>query len=486
MLRATLRRGLVPVLFAVALTAPALWQEGRAQDAASLRFGAEGFSLENGMQVVVIPNHRVPAVTQMVWYKAGGADELPGKSGIAHFVEHLMFKGTKDVPPGMFSRIVAQNGGRDNAFTTKDYTVFHQTVAADRLELVMKMEADRMNGLVLNDAVVLPERQVILEERRSRVDNNPAALLDEQMRTAIYLHHPYRIPTIGWENEMERLSTDDALNWYHTWFHPNNAVLVVAGDVTVEQVRAIAEKYYGVIPAQPVPPRVRVKEPPKVATARLVFRSPQVAQASWTRSFLAPSYTGGETKHAYALQVLSEIMGGTATSRLNRSLVIQQKLALSAGAFYNPGTLDLSTFGFYGSPRPDVPVAKLESAVETEIKKLLDHGVTEEELERAKTRMQAEAVYERDSLSEPANIFGAALASGRTIEDVEAWPERIGKVTVDDVNAAAKLVIREQEAVTAVLLPEHVAGAPPGPSSPPPIAGQGRVGDAPALPEPNP
>jgi zinc protease len=479
MLRAMLRRLVVPAVILVTLAAS--WHTGLAQDAASLRFGAEGFTLANGMEVVVIPNHRVPAVTQMVWYKAGAADEPRGKSGIAHFLEHLMFRGTRDVPPGMFSRIVAQNGGRDNAFTAEDYTAFHQTVAADRLELVMKMEADRMNGLVIDDAVVVPERQVILEERRSRIDNSPAALLDEQVRAALYLNHPYRIPTIGWEHEMEQLSTEDAIAWYRTWYHPNNAVLVVAGDVTLDQVRSLAEKYYGVIPAQPVPPRNRVKEPPKVATTRLEMRSPRVAQASWTRSFLAPSYTGGETKHAYPLQVLSEILGGGATSRLNRSLVLQQKLASFAGAYYDPGRLDLSTFGFYASPRGDVPVEKLESAIEAEITKLLDQGVTPEEVERAKTRMQAEAVYERDSLAGPANIFGAALATGRTIEDVEAWPEEIGKVTVDEVNEAAKFVIREQDAVTGILLPEHVTGAPPAAASPPPIAGQGRVGD---LPEP--
>ena len=482
MLRAMVSRVLAASVVVVALAAPAPWQASAAQNAASLRFGAEGFTLANGMQVVVIPNHRVPAVTQMVWYKAGGADEPRGKSGIAHFLEHLMFRGTKDVPPGMFSRIVAQNGGRDNAFTAEDYTAFHQTVASDRLELVMKMEADRMNGLVINDAVVEPERQVILEERRSRIDNSPAALLDEQVRAALYLNHPYRIPTIGWEHEMEQLSTADAIDWYRTWYHPNNAILVVAGDVTIDQVRALAEKYYGVIPAHPVPPRNRVKEPPKVATTRLELRSPRVAQASWSRSFLAPSYTGGETKHAYPLQVLSEILGGGATSRLNRSLVLQQKLAFSAGAYYDPGRLDLSTFGFYASPRGDVTIDKLESAVEAEIDKLLSQGVTPEEVERAKTRMQADAVYERDSLAGPANIFGAALATGRSIEDVESWPGEIGKVTVDEVNAAAKFVIREQDAVTGILLPDHVGGAPPAAVSPPPIAGQGRVGVAPARP----
>jgi zinc protease len=332
----------------------------------------------------------------------------------------------------------------------------------------MKLEADRMNGLVLTDAVVLPEREVIIEERRSRIDNNPSALLDEQVRTAIYLHHPYRIPTIGWEHEMERLSTADAVAFYRAWYHPNNAVLVVTGDVTVDGVRRLAEKYFGPIPAQPVPPRSRVSEPPRVAATRLEFHSPQVAQANWTRSYLAPSYTAGEKKYAYPLQVLAEIVGGGATSRLYRSLVVEQKLALNAGAFYGPGSLDVSTFGFHASPRVGVDIAQIEAAMAAEIKTLLEKGVTPEEVERAKTRMQAEQVYERDSLAGPANIFGAALAVGRTIEDVEAWPERIGKVTAADVDEAAKFVIKDAESVTGILLPEHASGtvAEGGPTSP--------------------
>jgi zinc protease len=441
---------------------------GAAQEPAVPGFGAEGFTLGNGLEVVVIPNHRAPVVTQMVWYKVGGADEPRGKSGIAHFLEHLMFRGTRDVLPGQFSRLVAQNGGRDNAFTAEDYTAYHQTVAADRLPLVMKLEADRMANLQITDAVVLPERQVIIEERRSRIDNNPAALLNEQVNTAIFLNHPYRIPTIGWEHEMETLSTEDAIAHYRTWYAPNNAVLVVAGDVTTAQVKTLAEQYYGPIPARAVPPRHRLSEPPHVATARLEFRSPRVAQASWTRSYLAPSYTGGETRHAYALEVLAQIVGGGATSRLHRALVLEQDIAQSAGAFYDPGRLDLTTFGFYAVPRGDHSVAEVEHAVEAETKTLLAEGVTTEEVERAKSRMIAEAVYARDSISGPANIFGAALADGRSIADVEAWPQRIAAVTVEEVDDAARFVIRESTAVTGVLLPEPTATAalPAAPSAP--------------------
>jgi zinc protease len=418
------------------------------------QFNAKSFTLANGLEVVVIENHRAPIVTQMVWYKVGSADEPRGKTGIAHFLEHLMFKGTKETPPGVFSRIVAQNGGRENAFTTADYTAFFQNVAADRLELVMKLESERMTGLVLNDAVVLPERDVIIEERHTRIDNNPAALLNEQLNTALYLHHPYRNPVIGWEHEMRGLTTEDALAFYHRWYAPNNAVLVVAGDVTVDQVRALAEKYYGPLQAHPVPGRHRVTEPPKVAAARLVMKSARVGEPSWSRNYLAPSYTAGEKQYAYALQVLAEVLGGGSTERLYRTLVLDKGVALDAGAFYNPGALDITTFGFYATPKKDVPISTLEDAFSAVIKSVLADGVSAEDVERAKKRMRAQAVYARDSLDGPARIVGAALANGRKLDEVETWPQHIGAVTVDEVNAAARLVIHEDTAVTGVLLPE--------------------------------
>jgi zinc protease len=416
-------------------------------------FEAHQFTLANGLQVVVIPNHRAPIATQMVWYKVGAADEPRGKSGIAHFLEHLMFRGTKIVPPGAFSRIVAQNGGRDNAFTTRDYTAFFQNVAADRLDLVMRLEADRMANLVITDAVVKPERDVIIEERRQRIDNVPAALFDEQLQTALFLHHPYRIPTIGWEHEMHGLDTADAREFYHRWYAPNNAVLVIAGDVTPEHVKALAEKYFGPIPARAVPPRQRVSEPPKVAAARLTMKSPRVSEISWTREFLAPSYRAGDKQYAYALQVLAEVLGGSAVSPLYKGLVIDKKLALSANAFYDPNALDSATFGFSARLKSGVSVEQFEAAFDAILKAALDRGITTDEVERAKLRMQSSAAYARDSLSGPARIVGAALAIGRSLDDVESWPERIGAVTLDQVYEAAKLVIRDDIAVTGVLQP---------------------------------
>ena len=417
-------------------------------------FKPESFRLPNGLQVVVISNHRAPIVIQMLWYKVGSADEPRGKSGIAHFLEHLMFKGTRSIPPGQFSKIVARNGGQDNAFTSHDYTAYLQRVAKDKLELVMRLEADRMTNLTLTDDVVLPERDVVLEEHGSRTGNNPGAQLYEHSRAALYLHHPYRIPVIGWHNEIGRLATADAIAFYREHYAPNNAILVVAGDVTVDRVKSLAQKYYGPIPRRDVPARVRVTEPEHRAARRVELKSRQVRQPRWSRVFLAPSYVAGRTEHAYALQVLAELFGGGTTSRLYKSLVVGGTLAASASAWYSPNRLDNGEFGVAISPRPGAEMAKLQNAMVGEIDRLLSDGVTADEVKRAKRSLLAGAVYVRDSLRAGPNVFGQALTTGRTIDDVEAWPERIGAVTVDQVNAAMRAVLRDARSVTNVLLPE--------------------------------
>lgn len=427
---------------------------GLALPAHAKLFDAQSFTLKNGLQVVVIPNHRAPIVTQMVWYKAGAADEVVGVSGAAHFLEHLMFRGTKAVPPGEFSRIVAQNGGEENAFTTHDYTAFYQNVAADRLELVMKLEADRMTNLVINDAVVKPEREVIIEERRMRIGNSPSALFDEQLDTALYLHHPYRIPTIGWENEMHKLTAQDEQEFYKRWYAPNNAVLVIAGDATVEKVKALAEKYFGPVPSHPVPVRQRVEEPAKVAAARLSMKSPRVTEIQWSRQWLAPSYNRGDTSEAYPLQVLAEVLGGSAASPLYKGLVIDKSLALSASAYYDPNQFDLTTFGFVATLKHGVTVPDFEAAIDDIVKNAVDGGgITADAVERAKQRMIAAAIYARDSLSGPARIVGTALSLGRSLDEVQNWPDKIAAVTPDQVRAAAKAVIHDDVAVTGVLMP---------------------------------
>ncbi len=447
-MRVRLRRAW-PAACALALLLLAPGPEGSAGAGV---FNPETFTLKNGMVVVVIPNHRVPVVTHMVWYKVGSADEPPGKSGTAHLLEHLMFKGTRKLASGEFSRILARNGGRENAFTSHDYTGYYQSIAVDRLEMVMEMEADRMTNLVFDAKEVEPERQVIFEERRNRTGNNPSALLAEHVNATLYLNHPYRRPIIGWEHEIRGLTIADLKSFYRRWYVPNNAILVVAGDITAEKLRPLAEKTYGRIPAGPARPRVRPGEPPHKAARRVTLKDPRVRQPSWSRTFLAPSYTEGATEQAYALQVLAEVLGG-ATGPLYRSLVVEQKLAVSAGAYFDPDRLGPGTFGFYASPRPGVSMEKLEAAMEAELAKVVDKGVTEKEARRARGRLQAEAVYARDSLGTGARVLGGALAIGLTVEDVESWPERIGAVTVPEINAAARDVLGQAASVTALLLP---------------------------------
>jgi len=426
-----------------------------ADDAAAKVFDPQTFTLANGLQVVVVENHRAPVVTHMVWYKAGAADEKAGKTGIAHFLEHLMFKGTKTVPPGVFSTEVARIGGDENAFTSYDYTAFFQSVAVQRLEDVMRLEADRMVNLVLTDKEVLPERNVILEERRQRIDNEPGSQLGEMMRASLFLNHPYRMPIIGWEREMRELTTADALEWYGRWYAPNNAILIIAGDVTAEQVRPLAEKYYGVIPARTVPERIRPLEPAQFAPRRVVLESTKVQQGQWSRQYQAPGYRLGPKEDAYALELLAEIMGGSTSSRLYRRLVVDDRVASGAGAYFDADNYDLSIFGFYAVPPSGDGAAKVEPVIDEEIARLLRDGVTEEELAAAKKSLLSDAIKARDGLAAPARIIGAGLSTGSTIEDIEAWPDRINAVTVAQVKAAAEHVLQINYSVTGILLPKR-------------------------------
>ena len=418
----------------------------------------ETFTLANGMQVVVVTNRRVPVVSHMVWYKVGAYDHEPGKSGIAHFLEHLMFKGTPTVPPGEFSKIVARNGGRDNAFTSYDFTVFFQNVARDRLELVMTMEADRMVNLRLTDALVYPERDVVLEERRQRTDNQPRDRLAEQVEAALFVNHPYGTPIIGWEHEIRTLSREDAEAFYGSWYAPNNAILVVAGDIDAAELRPLAEKTYGQVPARPVPERRVLEVPPLPPDSRITLRDAEVREPMVQREYLAPSYGHGASEQAYPLQVLGEIMSGGATSRLNKALVVEQRLATAAWLTYAPTERGNATVAIGATPVPGGDIAKTEAALDAEIAKLLKDGVGDEEVATAKKRLLAENAYARDSLQGPAYAVGMALTTGRSLDDVESWPDRIAAVTAAQVAAAARAVLGRPGAVTSLLLPTESKG----------------------------
>ncbi len=417
-------------------------------------FNPETFTLKNGMEVVVVNNPRVPVVTHMVWYRVGSADEGPGESGIAHFLEHLMFKGTKKREPGEFSEIVARNGGQENAFTSHDYTAYFQTIAVDKLETVMELEADRMTNLVITSKEVEPERQVVLEERRSRTDNNPGAILGEHINASLFLNHPYRNPIIGWEHDIKALNIERILAFYKRFYRPNNAILVVAGDMEAKKLKPLAEKYYGFIPAGSPVKRSRAQEPLHKSARRVTHRDKRVRQSSWRRTYLASGLLWGDKRHAYPLQLLSNIVGGGASSRLYRKLVVEDKVAVSAGAYYAGDGNGPGRFVFYASPSVDVSMDDLEKAVEAEIAKFIKNGVSERELKRAKVRMQAEAVYARDSLSGGARSLGSSLAVGIPVSEVEAWPDRIEAVTLVQVSDAARATFDERRSVTGLLLPE--------------------------------
>ncbi|WP_341896236.1 pitrilysin family protein [Ferrovibrio terrae] len=436
------------------LSAAVLWLAGAPGDSRAQVFNPTQFMLGNGMQVVLIEDHRAPVVHHMVWYRVGAADEAPGVSGVAHYLEHLMFKGTPSVPPGEFSKIVSREGGRDNAFTSSDYTGYFQTIARDRLELVMRMEAERMSQLNPRAADAKPELQVVMEERLSRTDNNPGALFGEQLDAAQYLSHPYGRPVIGWPAEIQRLTLDDAMTFYRTHYAPNNAILIVAGDVRPAELKALAEKYYGMIPMRPVPPRFRPQEPNQLAARRLSMTDGRVTQPSMRRTYLAPSRSAGEKQHAVPLAVLAEILNAP-TGRLHKALVRGDGPAVSAGAWYSSLSLDPGTFGFSASPKRGRKLEEVEAALDRVIADLLSDGIGDDEMRRARTGMQAETVFARDGLSGAARIFGVALTTGLTVEDVEAWPRLVDAVTRDQVLAAARYVFDLRRSVTGYLLPKE-------------------------------
>ncbi len=422
------------------------------------------FTLANGLELVVIPDHRAPVVTHMIWYKIGSADEQPGQSGIAHFLEHLMFKGTKKNPAGYFSQLVSDVGGRENAFTSDDYTAYFQRVPSDQLRKMMELEADRMTGLVLTDAVVLPERDVVLEEQNMRVANRPQSRLDEQLDAALYLNHPYGRPVIGWRAEIERLNRDEAIAFYHRYYAPNNAIVVVAGDVDPDQVKALAEASYGKIPRRgDIGPRQRPQEPTPIAARTVTLADPQVEQPFVERKYLVPSETTAKRGEAEALEVLAHILGGGANSRLYRALVVESGLAVDAGATYEGTAVDATSFGIHSAPRPGVSMTQLEAAMDAVVAELIDKGINAAELERSKTRLIADSIYAQDSQSTLARMYGAGLATGQTVDSIRAWPDRIRQVTVQQVQDAARQWLERQRSVTGYLIKEFPA-APENPS----------------------
>ena len=410
------------------------------------------FKLANGLEVVVLPDHRAPVVTHMIWYKVGAADETPGKSGLAHYLEHLMFKGTQKNPGDSFSQAVAAIGGQENAFTSSDYTGFFQRVPREHLKEMMALEADRMTGLVLTDEVAKPELNVVLEELNMRVANNPGAQLGEQMDASLYLNHPYHRPVIGWRHEVEKLNYNDALAFYQRFYSPNNAIVVIAGDVTPDEVKAEAEATYGKVADRvEIGPRLRPTEPIQDAARRVTLADPRVEQPSISRYYLAPSSTTAKVGESEALEILANVLNGT-NGRLYRTLVLDKGIALNAGAFYTDTALDYGKFGVFAAPKPGVTLHDLETALDAALADVIAHGITADELERAKTGLIADAVYAADNQATLARWYGAGLTTGDTVDSIRTWPDRVRAVTADAVQQAARHWLDTRRSVTGYLV----------------------------------
>ncbi|MBY8916783.1 insulinase family protein [Nitratireductor sp. L1-7-SE] len=438
--------------FIVAVAAPSIATAQEAEDDTAV----SSFTLENGLDVVVIPDHRAPVATHMLWYKVGSADEEPGKSGIAHFFEHLMFKGTSTYPSGEFSAAIAAVGGSENAFTSYDYTAYYQQIAPSELPDMMRFEADRMRNLVLSEENIETERQVVLEERRQRTDNVPSSILSEELNATLYQNHPYGIPVIGWQQEIEGLTHDDLKSFYDRFYTPNNAVLVVAGDVNADAVRAMAEETYGKIARGPdLPPRARPMEPDQKTTRDVTFRDPRVTVPNLSINWYVPSARRAAKGEFEALAILSEVLGEGLRSRLYQDLVVKQGIASSAGSYLQGAAYDYSALVVYGEPRGGADLETVEAALVAQIDKIRNEGITPEELETARTKILRDQIFMRDSQVRSANLFGAVLATGGKVEDITGLPERLDAVTVEAVQAAARRYLDMDHAVKGYLLPQE-------------------------------
>jgi len=428
-----------------------------AQAPASKPFATRGaqtfqFALTNGMQVLVIPDARAPVATQMLWFKVGGVDDPAGISGMAHFFEHMMFRGTKKVPGEGFTQTIARNGGESNAFTYYDYTAYYEQIASDRLPLAMQLEADRLANLDLSDANIATERDVVMEERRMRTENDPQRLMGEQMNAALHLSHPYGRPVVGWMEELRHIDRASATDFYRRHYAPNNAILVVAGDVTPEEVRVMAQREYGALPARPLAQRAESAHPPRLAESRLRITRNDAMVPILSRAYRVPSYATAQPGRAEALETLAQALGGDQTALLHRVLVEERKLATEAGASYDGYRRDMGEFSVYAVPRPGVPLERLEQAMDQVIAQATKAAPRGTDLDRAKTQLIAAVTFRRDSQYQMASAYGQALVIGLTVDDVEDWPRRIRAVSGNAVRAAAQSLNR-REAVTGYLLP---------------------------------
>jgi len=408
------------------------------------------FSLENGMRVVVVEDHRAPVVTHMVWYRAGASDENSGKSGIAHLLEHLLFKETENVENGEFSKTVAALGGSDNAFTSQDYTAYYQRVSKQYLDLMMYYESDRMRNLKISELDFNTEVKVVIEERSQRTDSKPGALFNEQNMASLYLNHPYGVPIVGWRHELEDLDREDAIEFYKTYYSPNNAILIVSGDVDPKNVQVLANNFYGSLKNTIyLDVRKRPSEPPQIVERRLIFEDERVSQPYITRTYLAAERDSGQQREAAALTLLADLIGSDGIqSILGKTLQLDNKKAIYTNAYYNGLSYDDTNFSLIVVPNSDVTLLDIETELDRVINTFISNGIDEDHLERIKFQYKAQQIYSLDSAYSQARRFGVALTSGLTIEDVLAWPKIIQDIKSSEILAAAVSLFKKERSVT--------------------------------------
>ncbi|MDP3420345.1 MAG: pitrilysin family protein, partial [Thiobacillus sp.] len=417
-------------------------------------------TLENGMRVIVKEDRRAPVMVSQVWYRAGSIDEFNGTTGVAHVLEHMMFKGTKAVPPGEFSKRIAAAGGRENAFTSRDYTAYFQQMQKDRLELSMQLEADRMAHLVISDELFAKEIQVVMEERRLRTDDQAQSVVYERLMATAYQTHPYRRPIIGWMDDLQNMTAQDARDWYARWYGPNNATLVVAGDVQADAVVALAKQYFGALPARALPERKPQAEPEQIGTKRIVVKAP--AQLPYLlMAWHAPTLRDwARDSEPYALQILAGVLSGNDSARLQKRLVKTQQIAVNASAGYDAVTRGPGMFMIDATPAQGKSVAELEKAIRTEIARVQREGISEAELTRVKAQVIAADVYQRDSLFYQAMQLGDYVIAGLPPEALERRVEKLRAVTVAEVQAAAKKWLQDERLSVAELDPQPLQAKP--------------------------
>ena len=419
----------------------------------SAEFNPKTYTLKNGLEIVVLENHKVPAIAHSIWYKVGSADEPNGKSGIAHFLEHLLFKGTEKLKPGEFSQIIAKNGGKENAFTSKNYTGYFQLIHKSKLDLVMSLEADRMKNIKLIEKEFESEKTVVLEERYSRVDNNPSALLSEQINASLFMNHPYRKPIIGWEHEIKSLNLKDVMGFYKKYYAPNNAIIVICGDVYLKDVVKVAKKHFGSIKPSKIEERLWTKEPTQHAPRAVFLKSENTAIPVFKRYYLAPTYTKSK-KESIALEVFTEIFGNPSTGMLFEEFVKNKKIATSASAYYYPDGFGETSFTISIVPKKGITLNKIESELNRYLKEIKKNSISDIELKSTKKRLVNETIFAQDSLYMGMRIFGSSLSTGYSLKDIINWPNDIQKVTQKDLQNIFLSFFDLNKSVTGLLLPK--------------------------------